>query len=117
MPYQALLDRLVGSVDGALGALLLDANGEVVVEAGHRQERHRLIGAYQGLALARARELQDHYSTGEILHILCRYSGGHVIVRPLKDGYYLVVALSATANVGQGVHRSAETQERIDAEL
>ena len=53
MPYLSLLQGLVGSVDGALGALLMDATGEVVVEAGNGEERHRLIGAYQGIALFR----------------------------------------------------------------
>jgi predicted regulator of Ras-like GTPase activity (Roadblock/LC7/MglB family) len=115
--FQSLLDTLVGSVSGAQGALLLDANGEVVVEAGDSHERHRLIGAYQGIALARARELGDRYSTGQIRHILCRYSGGHVILRPLKEGYFLLVSLSPAANVGQGLHRSAWVQEQMNAEL
>jgi predicted regulator of Ras-like GTPase activity (Roadblock/LC7/MglB family) len=117
MPYQSILERLVGSVDGAQGALLLDASGEVVVEAGERGERHRLIGAYQGIALARAREVDGRWETGEIDHILCRYSGGHVILRPLKDGYYLVVSLVPSANVGLGLLRSAESQKRMNEAL
>lgn len=117
MSLQSLLDTLVGSVSGAEGALVLDANGEVVVEAGDGRERHRLIGAYQGIALARARELGARYATGEIRHILWRYSGGHVILRPLRDGYFLVVSLSPSGNVGQGLHRSASVQERMNAEL
>ena len=117
MPYQKLLDALVRSVDGAEGALLLDANGELVVESGERHERHRLIGAYQGIALARARDVKDRYATGELRYIVCRYTDGHVILRPLRDGYYLVVALAASANVGQAIHRSAQTEERMNAEL
>jgi predicted regulator of Ras-like GTPase activity (Roadblock/LC7/MglB family) len=117
MPYQRLLDSLVRSIDGARGALLLDANGEVVVESGERHERHRLIGAYQGIALARARDVKDRYSTGDIRHIVCRYTDGQVVLRPLREGYYLVLALNASANVGQALHRSAETEERMNAEL
>jgi predicted regulator of Ras-like GTPase activity (Roadblock/LC7/MglB family) len=117
MPYQSILERLVTSVDGAQGALLLDASGEVVVEAGERGERQRLIGAYQGIALARAREVDGRWETGEISHILCRYSEGHVILRPLKDGYYLVVSLVRSANVGLGLLRSAESQERMNDAL
>lgn len=117
MSLQSLLDTLVGSVSGAEGALVLDANGEVVVESGDNRERHRLIGAYQGIALARARELGHRYSIGEIRHILSRYSGGQVILRPLKDGYFLLVSMSPVGNVGQGLHRSALVQERMNAEL
>ncbi|MBI3932862.1 MAG: roadblock/LC7 domain-containing protein [Acidobacteria bacterium] len=117
MPYQSILDELVRSVDGAQGALLLDALGEVVVESGARDERHRLIGAYQGIALASARKTSARYEVGDVHYILCRYAWGHVILRPLKDGYYLVVSLAPEANVGEGVHRSALTQERMDGAI
>jgi predicted regulator of Ras-like GTPase activity (Roadblock/LC7/MglB family) len=117
MPYQRLLDTLVRSVDGAQGALLLDANGERVVESGERHERLRLIGAYQGIALARARDVKDRYETGDVRHIVCRYTDGYVISRPLRDGYYLVLALALSANVGQALYRSAEAEERLNAAL
>jgi predicted regulator of Ras-like GTPase activity (Roadblock/LC7/MglB family) len=117
MPYESLLRSLVGSVDGALGALLMDVSGEVVVEAGSGEERHRLIGAYQGIALMRLRTAAERCETGAVQHVHCRYTGGHVILRPLRDGYYMVLSLAATANVGQALHRSAETQRRMDAAL
>jgi predicted regulator of Ras-like GTPase activity (Roadblock/LC7/MglB family) len=117
VPYQSLLDGLVRDVSGALGALLLDATGEVVVQAGANDERHRLIGAYQGIALQRAQTTHDRLEVGAIDHILCRYASGHVILRPLKDGYYLVMSLSPGANVGQGLWRSALVRDRMNDEI
>jgi predicted regulator of Ras-like GTPase activity (Roadblock/LC7/MglB family) len=117
MPYQSLLDNLVRSVDGAAGAVLMDSEGEVVVEAGDGSERHRLIGAYQGIALARLRNAGERCETGVVQYVHCRYSDGHVVLRPLKDGYYMVLSLGAGANLGQALHRSAETQTRVNAEL
>lgn len=117
MPYQSLLEMLVGAVDGAQGALLLDATGEVVVEAGARDYRHRLIGAYHGIALSAAERARLRFDVGGIRYILCRYASGYVIARPLKDGYYLVFSLALNANVGQGLYRSAKVQERMNAEL
>ncbi len=117
MPYRSLLQSLVGCVDGALGALLMDASGEVVVEAGTGEERHRLIAAYQGIALMRLKTAELSCETGPVQHVYCRYATGQVILRPLKDGYYLVLSLSSAANVGQGLHRSAETQRHVNAEL
>ena|SRR5215470_7319918 len=114
---QSLLDGLVSSVHGAKAALLLDSEGEIVVEAGAREHRYRLIGAYQGIALATARRTSTRYATGAIHYILCRYAWGHVLLRPLKDGYYLVVALDLDGNVGQSLHRSAQVQERLNSEL
>jgi len=116
MPYQGLLDGLL-SVEGAVGAFLLDAMGEVVLDAGARDDRHRLIGAYQGIALSQARRTADRYGAGEVRYLLCHYDWGSLILRPLKDGYYLLLSLAPDANIGRCLHRSAEVQERLNAEL
>jgi predicted regulator of Ras-like GTPase activity (Roadblock/LC7/MglB family) len=117
MPYQALLNDLVGRLTGAQAALLLDDEGEVVVEAGARDERHRLIGAYQGIALGTARRILDRYQVGELGLVVCRYATSTVILRPLADGYYLVLALAPEASLAQGLRHSAESAERLRAEL
>jgi predicted regulator of Ras-like GTPase activity (Roadblock/LC7/MglB family) len=116
MPYQRLLDDLVRHT-GAEGALLLDSEGEVVVEAGARDERHRLIGAYQGIGLAALQRSANRSSAGALHYVLCRYAGAAIILRPLKDGYYLVLSVAPGPAVAVGVHRSALVQERMNAEL
>jgi predicted regulator of Ras-like GTPase activity (Roadblock/LC7/MglB family) len=116
MPYQRLLDELVHSMD-AHGALLLDSEGEVVAEGGVRDRRHRLIGAYQGLALAAARRTLERHGGGAIDYILCQYTEAIIIMRPLKDGYYLILSLPPDGRVGEGLHRSGRTRESLDREL
>jgi predicted regulator of Ras-like GTPase activity (Roadblock/LC7/MglB family) len=115
--YLALLEGLLQTVRGAEAALLLDAEGEVVVEAGPKQERHRLIGAYQGLTLAAVGKVTERYELGRLDYLLRRHENGTVILRPLKDGYYLVVALGPAAAIGPSLHQSARTQERLNEEL
>ncbi len=117
MPYQQVLDALVRRVPGLHAALLLDVEGEVVVEAGRREERLRLIGAYQGIALATARRSASRHATGALTYMHCRYAWAHVVARPLKDGYYLVLAFDADAAVGAGLHRSESARARLDQEL
>jgi predicted regulator of Ras-like GTPase activity (Roadblock/LC7/MglB family) len=117
VPFRDLLEGLVRGVDGAQGVVMMDASGEVVFEAGDGQERHRLIGAYQGIALVRIRSAEESCGTGAVRHVHCRYSGGQVVLRPLKDGYYLVMSLAPHANLGQALFRSAEAQSRLDQEL
>jgi len=106
MPYQRLLDDLVRAVD-ASGALLLDAEGD----------RHRLIGAYKGLALATVRKTVHRHGGGDIAYLLYRYTDGVVILRPLKDGYYLVLSLPVGGRVGEALHRSGRAQESFNREL
>lgn len=119
MPYLRLLERLLASVPGALAALLLDANGEVVVEAGPRvdRDRHRLIGAYQGLALSTFQKATERYEVGGIGCLVFRYKAGTLVLRPLRDGYYLVMSLGPETSLGRGIHFSAEIGHALDAEL
>ena len=117
MPYQRLLDHLLHAVRGSQAALLLDAQGELVVEAGARDVRHRLIGAYQGIGLAMAQRTTARFAAGRIDHLVCRYACGSVILRPLKDGYYLAVHLSSEALLAQAIRLSAKTQADLDVAL
>jgi predicted regulator of Ras-like GTPase activity (Roadblock/LC7/MglB family) len=72
----------------------------------------RSVDGAQGAVL-----MDSEGELGAIRHVLCRYSDGHVMLRPLKDGYYLVLSLAPAANLGQALHRSADTEARVNAEL
>ncbi len=117
MPYQRLIDELTRDLAGVQGALLLDSEGEVAVEAGARDVRHRLIGAYQGIALAVAKQTMRQYDIGSIRYIVCRYDEGQLILRPLKDGYFLFISFDLGANLPRGLYRSEEIQEQLNAAL
>ena len=110
---------MVIAIRGSQAALLLDANGEVVVEAGPRvdRDRHRLIGAYQGLALSTLQKATERYDVGGIACLVFRYKEGTLVLRPLRDGYYLVMSIAPEAILGRGIHYSAEIQASLDAEL
>lgn len=117
MPYRALLQSLVQSVSGACAALMLDSAGELVLQVGDEQERHRLIAAYQGIALGSVRRTLERHAAGGLDYMHCRYAAGDVILRPLKDGYFLVLSLARAGDLVRGLRRSLETQERLNAEL
>ena len=102
---------------GAEGALLLDSEGEVVVQSGTGAFRHRLIGAYQGISLSVARRIGSSHGTGALQSMICRYSGASLILRPLKDGYYFVLALAPGGRLVDAVRRSESARRRIDQEL
>ena len=93
---------------------MLDSTGEVVAEAGASDERHRLIGIYQGIVLAAARRALDRFPSGDIQYVLTRYEEHTVILRPLRDGYYVVVTLGPGADVARGIRRSAAAQDRMN---
>jgi predicted regulator of Ras-like GTPase activity (Roadblock/LC7/MglB family) len=117
MLYVPILDSLLASVRGADAALLLDAEGEVVVEAGDKQWRHRLIGAYEGISLATVKQIVQRHAMGGLEYVVRRHAGGSVLLRPLKDGYYLVVSLRPDAALAEAVHRSSSAKAALDEDL
>ena len=40
-----------------------------------------------------------------------------MLLRPLRDGYYLVISLSPEAGLAQAIRHSGTTQEDLDKEL
>jgi predicted regulator of Ras-like GTPase activity (Roadblock/LC7/MglB family) len=117
LPFQVILEGLLAEVPGALAALLLDETGEVAMEAGLRDHRHRLIGAYQAIALSAVRSVGVRHEAGSLQTLLLRYEGGSLVLRPLKDGYYLVVSVDPAHGPGRALDFSTRAQERLSALL
>ncbi len=117
MAFREVLDGLVRAGGGVKGALLLDAEGESVLEAGENDFRQHLIGAHQGLALGVARRTSDRYGLGSVQCMVSRYGRGSVVVRPLRDGYYLVLSLAQGGDVPLAVQRSQWAQQLMNEEL
>jgi predicted regulator of Ras-like GTPase activity (Roadblock/LC7/MglB family) len=117
LPYARILERLVDTVPGATAALLLDGEGELVVAAGRVDERHRLMGAVGGISLGVARRVAARQGAGPLRHLVFRHEGGSVVLRPLKDGYYLVVSLGPGALVPRGVRHTEDAQRQLDEEI
>lgn len=117
MVYQSILVGLCESVSGARGAAMLDAGGEIVVETHRGDEWLRLVGAYQAIALSSAGRTAERYGSGPIRHLVSRYAGGTIITHPLKDGYFLVLAIGRESPVGLAIHLSLRAGERLNAEI
>lgn len=117
MPYRRILEELLAWVPGSRTALLLDAQGEVVVGAGEMDERHRLIGAYQGIALGMATRTAIRFGTGPIQSLTWRHEEGGVVLATLRDGYYLVLSLGRESLVPLAARHLETARERLNQEI
>jgi hypothetical protein len=50
-------------------------------------------------------------------YVVRRHAGGSVILRPLKDGYYLMISLSAEAPLAVAIHFSERTKAELNQDL
>lgn len=117
MPYRRILEALLAKIAGARTALLLDAQGEVVVGAGDLDERQRLIGAYQGITLGMVARASHRVGGGEVKALVSRHEGGAVVLATLKDGYYLVVSLGAEALPAVALRHCEDARQKLDQEI
>lgn len=93
-PFASILGDLVARVPGALGAVLVDKEGESVDYAGHVDPYElRVAGAYWQIVLSTLAPLRVCYADQVILRAATR----SYIVRRLPDGYALVIWLSRRA--------------------
>ena len=117
MPYRKILERLLASVPGSRTALLQDAQGEVVVGAGDLGERHRLIGAYHGIALGMASRTAGRFGLGPVGSLVWRHKGGSIILTTLRDGYYLVLSVGPLTLVATAQRLCEMAGERLNEEI
>ena len=117
MPYRGILDELLAGVPGARTALLVDAQGEVVVGAGELDERDQLIGAYQGIALGMAARTASRFGMGTVDTLIWRHAGGSVILSALNDGYSVVLSVGPRTPVARARHRCEKARERLNREI
>ena len=87
------------------------------MEAGTRDERHALVGAYQGIALGGAERASARHGVGAVRELVSRYDQGDVILRPLKDGYYIVVMLVPGSSLALARHLLGPAQARMKQAL
>jgi predicted regulator of Ras-like GTPase activity (Roadblock/LC7/MglB family) len=117
VPYRRILEDLLARVPASHTALLLDAQGEVVVGAGDLDERHRLIGAYQGIALSMATRTAGRFETGAVRTLAWRHQGGAVILATLRDGYYLVLSVGPNGLVALAQRYCEDARLRLNEEI
>lgn len=93
MPFRAILQSLIDDLDGSVGALFLDWEGEAVELVGPYHERYdlHLVGAYQGIFLNQLEKTAADLSLGKLRQFKVGFDNLTFFNCTLADGYYLVL--------------------------
>ncbi|HKP86397.1 MAG TPA: roadblock/LC7 domain-containing protein [Blastocatellia bacterium] len=114
MPFKALLKELVASAQGASGAILLEADGEAVQWYAEREEdRLRLRAAYVVMVLESCRSVAARADLGNMGCTILQYDGASFVGQEVEGGYFLVLELDPSANVGQALYRLQPTMDKL----
>ena len=99
------LKDLVAKVPGAIGAVLIDSEGEAITHfsANNENRRVRLISAYHRIWLSDCVQLTAQMRLGKLELMIQRYETGIVLVKALRDNHALVLIGESELFLGQGL--------------
>lgn len=100
MSFEVILKDLVDQVPHAIGAILVDWEGEAVMEHCHCEPYDiRFIAAHKGIILARLKEMQSAAQIGEVEDVVVTSNKGHLIIGCIDEYYSLVMNIERSCPV------------------
>lgn len=115
MSFEVILKNLVDQVPQAIGAILVDWEGEAVIEHCHCEPYDiRFIAAHKGIILARLKDIESSAQIGEVEDVVVTSSKGHLIIGCINEDYSLVMNIERSCPVALALYpfRRAITELR-----
>ena len=115
MDFQYVLADLLSRVEGALGVMFLDYDGEAVEVLGWTDWIYdiKVLGAYQGIFLTQAKNFSAERKLGVCEEMTMRIGQEIFLTRSLPDGYYVTLILGGNASEGLARRELARAGRKI----
>ncbi len=98
MPFKSLLKRLLEDIPGAMGAIIIDWEGEAVDQVARINEYDiKVLGAHNGIILTLLREALQRIDSGGLEEVVIRTGENKTLIAPLTEDYLLVLYLGPRA--------------------
>lgn len=118
MSFEEILKGLVERVPHAVGAILVDWEGEAVMEHCHCDPYDmRFIAAHKGIILARLKELQSVENVGAIEDVTVTSANGHLIIGCIDQDYSLVMSIERSCPVTLALHHFRQAIAELKKEI
>jgi predicted regulator of Ras-like GTPase activity (Roadblock/LC7/MglB family) len=118
MPFKAALKHLLDEIPGALGAIIVDWEGEAVDQVGQLSDYDfKLIGAHYGIILTRLQWVLERTDGGCLDEVGISCSTARTLVRPLTEDYLLLLELDPTAGAAAARYRLRCCVEKLSDEF
>jgi predicted regulator of Ras-like GTPase activity (Roadblock/LC7/MglB family) len=118
MSFEVILKELVDRVPLAIGAILVDWEGEAVMEQCHCDPYDiRFIAAHKGIILARLKEMQSTPQIGEVEDVVVTTSKGHLIIGCIDQDYSLVMNIERRCPVALALYHFRRSITELRREI
>jgi len=118
MSFRGPLGRLVAGVPGAQGAIIADGEGEAVDQVGLIDDYDlKVIGAHKGVILYNLRRVAAGLGGDRLREIVITTARARILVLPVTDEYYLVLALDRSALLGRALSAARRCAQTLAKEI
>lgn len=118
MPFQTVLKELVDTVPHAVGAILVDWEGEAVQEYCHCDSYDmRFVAAHKGIVLSRLRETHADNQGGVIEDVLVTSERQILLIGVVDPDYSLVLQAERPCPVGLARYHFTNALTRLKKEI
>lgn len=118
MPFHTILKKLVDAVPDAVGAILVDWEGEAVQEYCHCDSYDmRFVAAHKGIVLSRLRETHTSSKEGEIEDVVVTSERQILLIGAVDRDYSLVLQTTRSCPVGLARYHFTTALSQLKKEL
>jgi len=119
MPYKSILKNLVERTPQAVGAIMVDWEGEAVQEYCHCEPYEiRFSAAHQGIILDHFKALHANSELGGVIEdVVVTASEAHLIIGGIDKDYSLMMSVGRGCPVALALHRFRNTVAELRKEL
>ncbi len=104
MPFKSLLGKLVDSVPGAQGAIIVDWEGEAVDHVSRIDEYElKILGAHKGVILEHLRSAVARLEGADLEEIVVSTARVETLVMPVTREYFLVLTVERGDALGRAL--------------
>ncbi|HXE97651.1 MAG TPA: roadblock/LC7 domain-containing protein [Dongiaceae bacterium] len=118
MSLEVILKDLMDRVPQAIGAIMVDWEGEAVMEHCHCDPYDiRFIAAHEGIILSRFKGMKSALQIGEVEDIVVTSREGHLIIGCIDQDYSLVMNIERSCAVALALYHFRQAITELKREI
>jgi predicted regulator of Ras-like GTPase activity (Roadblock/LC7/MglB family) len=118
MPFKKLLSRLLEDIPGAVGAIIIDWEGESVDQVTRVDEYDiKVLGAHSGIILGMLRDALNRVESGDLGEVVIRTDQNKIMMVPLTDEYLLILQLGQSAITARAAYKMRLCVDELRADF
>ena len=118
MPFKSLLKQLLEDIPGALGAIIVDWEGEAVAQVSMINEYDiKILGAHSGIILTQLKEALLRTDSGALDEVVIRTGRNKTLISPLTEDYLLILQLGSESIAAFATYKMSQCVSALRSEF